>query len=62
MSALVFWVVTPCGLVGGYQRFGGRLPPEDEGDTYLRNVGNHLQEHSVTTQKTIMINSKIIFH
>jgi hypothetical protein len=19
----VFWVVTPCGLVGGYQRFGG---------------------------------------
>jgi hypothetical protein len=21
----VFWVVTPCNLVGGYQRFGGRL-------------------------------------
>jgi hypothetical protein len=23
MSMLVFWVATPCGLVGGYQRFGG---------------------------------------
>jgi hypothetical protein len=23
MSLLVFWVVIPCGLVGGYQRFGG---------------------------------------
>jgi hypothetical protein len=23
MSMLVFWVVTPCGLVNGYQRFGG---------------------------------------
>jgi hypothetical protein len=24
MSMLVFWVVTPCGLVGRYQRFGER--------------------------------------
>jgi hypothetical protein len=23
MSMLVFWVVTPCGLVGRYQHFGG---------------------------------------
>jgi hypothetical protein len=23
MSILVFWVVTPCGLIGRYQRFGG---------------------------------------
>jgi hypothetical protein len=22
-SKLVFWVLTPCGLVGRYQRFGG---------------------------------------
>jgi hypothetical protein len=22
-SVLIFWVVTPCGLVGGYQCFGG---------------------------------------
>jgi hypothetical protein len=28
ISVLIFWVVTPCGLVGGYHRFG----PED-GDT-----------------------------
>jgi hypothetical protein len=23
LSIVVFWVVTPCGLIGGYQRFGG---------------------------------------
>jgi hypothetical protein len=23
MSNVVLWVVTPCGLEGGYQRFGG---------------------------------------
>jgi hypothetical protein len=23
MSMLIFWVVTPCGLVGRYQSFGG---------------------------------------
>jgi hypothetical protein len=23
MSMLVFWIVTPCGLVGGYHLFGG---------------------------------------
>jgi hypothetical protein len=23
MLMLVFWIVTPCGLVGRYQRFGG---------------------------------------
>jgi hypothetical protein len=22
MSVAIFWVMTPCGLVGGYQRFG----------------------------------------
>jgi hypothetical protein len=38
----VFWVVTPCSVVVGYQRF--RAP---EGSTDLRNVGNpthHNQE------------------
>jgi hypothetical protein len=23
LSVVVFWVVTPCDLIGGYQRFGG---------------------------------------
>jgi hypothetical protein len=27
MSMLVFWIVTPCGLVGRYQRFGGIYCP-----------------------------------
>jgi hypothetical protein len=26
MSMLVFWVVTPCGLVDRYQRFGETYP------------------------------------
>jgi hypothetical protein len=32
MSMLAFWVVTPCGLVGRYQRLGGiwRYNPEDQ--------------------------------
>jgi hypothetical protein len=25
MSMLVFWVVTPCGLAGRYQRSGGNI-------------------------------------
>jgi hypothetical protein len=31
ISIVVFWVVTPCGLIGGYQHFGGmyRLHPEE---------------------------------
>jgi hypothetical protein len=43
MLIVIFWVVTPCGLVGGYQLFGGTYP-EDGDDTFLRNVGNHIQE------------------
>jgi hypothetical protein len=27
MSILVFWVVTPCGLSGRYQSFGGKILP-----------------------------------
>jgi hypothetical protein len=29
---------------------------EDEGDTFLRNVGAHLQDNTVTTQKTTIGN------
>jgi hypothetical protein len=37
---LLFWVVTPCGLVGRHQRFGETyfLSTEDGGSTFLRNV------------------------
>jgi hypothetical protein len=38
MPMLVFWVVTPCGLLGGY--------PEDGGSMFLRNVGIYLQVHT----------------
>lgn len=41
MSRVRFWVVTPCGRIGGYEHFEGKyrlnLHPEDGGDTFLRN-------------------------
>jgi hypothetical protein len=40
VSSLAFWVVTPCGLVGRYQRFGG---------TYCR---HHQDEVLVSTCKS----------
>jgi hypothetical protein len=47
-SMLVFWVVTPCGLGGGYQRFGGTycLHLQGRRQYFLRNVGTHLQVHT----------------
>jgi hypothetical protein len=53
MSMLVFWVITPFGLVVRYQRFGGThclhlqgLSSEDGGGMFLRNVGIYLQVHT----------------
>jgi len=34
----VFWAVTACSLVGGYQSFGRILYPEDGGSVSYRNV------------------------
>jgi hypothetical protein len=36
MHLVFFWVLAPCSVVSGHQRF----KPEDEGSTVLRNVGN----------------------
>jgi hypothetical protein len=52
---VVFWVVTPCSIVGGYQPFRRtyRLHfkkfyfyTKDGGDRFLRNVGNYLQDNT----------------
>jgi hypothetical protein len=43
---LVFWVVTPCGLIGRHQSFGRN---EDGSGMFLLNVGIY---HAVTTHKT----------
>jgi hypothetical protein len=55
MSIIDFWFVTSCGLVGDYQRIGGTyslyIQREDGSDMFLRNVGNHLQDHT-TSQTT----------
>jgi hypothetical protein len=48
MSLLVFWVVTPCGLVGRYQRFR----KEEWGSMFLRNVGIYVQVHMALLDKT----------
>jgi hypothetical protein len=45
MSMLVLWVITPCGLVGRYQRFGATYR-EDGGSIFLWNVGIYLQVHT----------------
>jgi hypothetical protein len=42
MSLLVFWEVTPCGLVGRYLRFS----TEDGGNMFFRNVGTYLRLHT----------------
>jgi len=51
MQAEFFWVVMPCSVVVGYQRFGGpcclRLKPE--GSVDLRNVGILPQHYTAYT-------------
>jgi hypothetical protein len=45
MSVLVFWVVTPCGLLSRYQRFGGTYCLHLQGPggrMFIRNVGIYL--------------------
>jgi hypothetical protein len=39
--SVVFWVVTPCCVVGGYQRFGGSYRLHLQGD-----LDNHLQDRT----------------
>jgi hypothetical protein len=43
---VVFWIVTSCGLAGGYQRFGGMLV------TTVKMEKIHSPETLVTTYKT----------
>jgi hypothetical protein len=41
--------MTLCIPVGGYQGFGGTYRhPEDEGDKVLRNVGDNLQDYTMS--------------
>jgi hypothetical protein len=46
MSMLVSWVVTPCGPVDRYQRFGV-FNSEYVGSMFLRNAGIYVQVHTV---------------
>jgi hypothetical protein len=63
MSMLLFWVVTPCGIVGRYQRFGWtcclHLQPssvifrtEDGDSVFLRNFGIYLRVHTASQPKS----------
>jgi hypothetical protein len=45
-SMVVSWVVTPCGILGTYKRFGETYCPEDGGSIFLRNVGIYIQVHT----------------
>jgi hypothetical protein len=55
MMMLVFWVVTPCGLVDRYQHFS----PEDEGSMFLQNNGLYLHVHTALQPRrpTSIVNS-----
>jgi hypothetical protein len=57
MLIVVFWVVTPCDLAGGYQCF---FNFEDRGDTSLRNVGNYPQCYAVSQLKISHSTSRCI--
>jgi hypothetical protein len=46
---VVFWIVTPCGFVGGCETW---LNLEDVGDTLLRDGGDHQQDYMVSQHKT----------
>jgi hypothetical protein len=46
MPILVFWVVTPCGLAGKYQRFGGIYWTEDDCNMFLRNIAIYVEVHT----------------
>jgi hypothetical protein len=46
MPIPIFCVVMPCGPVSGYQIFGSI-----ERGTFLRNVGNHLQNHTAPQRR-----------
>jgi hypothetical protein len=39
MSVAVFWIVTPCGLAGGCQHFGGTVIPTYK-STWRHNIKN----------------------
>lgn len=41
VSVMFFWFMTLCGLVGGCQA-------ENWNDTFLWNIGNHLQDHTLS--------------
>jgi hypothetical protein len=58
ISILVFWVVTPYGLAGRYQRFGRTSSTDDGGNMFLRNVGICLQVHMA--QKAQMTNIDVV--
>jgi hypothetical protein len=62
VQIVVFWVVTLYDIVGGYQSFGriychhlqgNDFCSEDGGRMSLRDVGNHLQDHTVLQPKRL---------
>jgi hypothetical protein len=48
ISIVVFWVVTPCSLVGGYQLLGGTYRLHIQYEVLIREGGNHLQDHTAS--------------
>jgi hypothetical protein len=51
--------VAPCSLIGGYQRF--TFNPEGGGDTFLRKVGNHIQDYTTSQPRHLRSTNYRIF-
>ena len=47
MKNVLFWVMTPGNLVGGYQCFRGIFYPEDGGSMFFRNNHIHVSDYTV---------------
>jgi hypothetical protein len=52
----VFWVVTQCNFVGGYQRFRRPLHPEDGGSLDPLNVGILPQHYTASQHRGTRLN------
>jgi hypothetical protein len=53
ICVIVLWIMTPCSMVGGYQRFGGAYclqlhSRKMEAEWFSGNVGNQVQEQTVS--------------
>lgn len=58
MLIVVFWVVMPCSLLGGYQP---GFYPKNGGTVFLQHTGNHLQGDTISQPRIPQLLPNITF-